>query len=156
MGTWIVRAATAADRHPWELLYRGYCTFYKREVSAEQLDTVWSWIQGQDIHARMVEDRDQPGELVGFAHLREFLRPISASKAGFLDDLFVGPEFRGSGASRALFEDTRRFAEDRGWDRVRWITAEDNYRARGLYDQVGEQTAWVTYDMETRSLEVEK
>jgi GNAT superfamily N-acetyltransferase len=146
---WIVRAATASDRNSWQLLYRGYCTFYKRESSAEQLDTLWGWIQDEGIHARVVEDPQKPGELVGLAHLREFLRPIAACKAGFLDDLFVTPERRGSGASRALFEDIRVFAEDRGWERVRWITAQDNYRARSLYDEVGQQTAWVTYDMET-------
>ncbi|MBC9225944.1 GNAT family N-acetyltransferase [Aeromicrobium sp. 636] len=150
MGTWIVRAATASDRNSWERLYRGYCTFYQRDVSVEHLDTLWSWIQGQDIHARVVEDPDNSGELVGLAHLREFLRPIVAGKAGFLDDLFIDPDLRGSGASRANFEDIRVFAEDRGWERVRWITAEDNYRARGLHDQLGERTAWVTYDMEMR------
>ena len=30
---------------------------------------------------------------------------------------------------------------------VRWITAEDNYRARGLYDKVAQRTSWLTYDM---------
>lgn len=30
---------------------------------------------------------------------------------------------------------------------VRWTTADDDYRARGTYDQVAVRTSWVTYDM---------
>jgi hypothetical protein len=30
---------------------------------------------------------------------------------------------------------------------IRWITAEDNYRARGVYDRVAVRTPWVTYDI---------
>jgi len=29
---------------------------------------------------------------------------------------------------------------------VRWITADDNYRAQALYDKVATRTHWVTYD----------
>ena len=35
----------------------------------------------------------------------------------------------------------------RGWTVIRWITAENNYRARGVYDQVATRTPWVTYDI---------
>ncbi|MEY5039186.1 MAG: hypothetical protein RL472_2292, partial [Pseudomonadota bacterium] len=34
-----------------------------------------------------------------------------------------------------------------GWTVIRWITAEDNYRARALYDRVAEKTKWATYDL---------
>jgi hypothetical protein len=30
---------------------------------------------------------------------------------------------------------------------VRWITAEDNARARRLYDRVAQKTHWVTYEI---------
>jgi hypothetical protein len=30
---------------------------------------------------------------------------------------------------------------------VRWITAEDNYRGRGVYDKLATRTPWVTYDI---------
>ena len=41
---------------------------------------------------------------VGLAHFRPFARPLAASIGGFLDDLFVAPEARGSGAAQALIE----------------------------------------------------
>ena len=66
---------------------------------------------------------------------------------GFLDDLFVDPPARGSGAAHALIEAVEAVARARGWLTVRWITADDNYRARGLYDKLATRTMWVTYDL---------
>ncbi len=54
---------------------------------------------------------------------------------------------RGGGAADALLRALRERAAERGWSVVRWITADDNYRARGKYDQVAVRTTWVTYDM---------
>jgi hypothetical protein len=31
---------------------------------------------------------------------------------------------------------------------VRWLTADNNYRARGLYDRCATRTHWITYEME--------
>ena len=42
----------------------------------------------------------------------------------------------------ALAEEGRR----RGWSVIRWITADDNYRARTSYDRMAVRTMWVTYD----------
>jgi hypothetical protein len=39
-----------------------------------------------------------------------------------------------------------RMARERGWSVVRWITADDNYRGRGVYDRVAKRTMWITYD----------
>mgnify|MGYP002718373115 CR=1 FL=1 len=46
-----------------------------------------------------------------------------------------------------LLAELARIAADRGWTLTRWITRDDNYRARGLYDQVAARTDWITYDM---------
>jgi ribosomal protein S18 acetylase RimI-like enzyme len=72
---------------------------------------------------------------------------LSASTGGFLDDLFVDPHLRGSGAADALIAALRDIGAARGWTVIRWITAEDNYRARGVYDRVAMRTPWVTYDI---------
>jgi len=34
-----------------------------------------------------------------------------------------------------------------GWLVTRWITQDDNYRARGLYDSLSTRTGWITYEM---------
>jgi hypothetical protein len=34
-----------------------------------------------------------------------------------------------------------------GWATIRWLTAEDNYRARSFYDRIAARTAFLTYEM---------
>lgn len=54
---------------------------------------------------------------------------------------------RGSGAAEALLQAVADEGRRRGWTVIRWITAHDNRRARGLYDRVAERTKWLTYDI---------
>jgi len=66
---------------------------------------------------------------------------------GYLDDLFVDPQVRGQAIGRRLIEHVAQVARERGWGVVRWTTADDNYRARGLYDQLGQKTSWNLYEL---------
>ena len=66
---------------------------------------------------------------------------------GFLDDLFVSPSARGQEISKQLIAAIVQVAQDRNWTVVRWITAEDNYRARSSYDKIANRTKWLTYDI---------
>jgi ribosomal protein S18 acetylase RimI-like enzyme len=69
---------------------------------------------------------------------------------GFLDDLYVHPDARGSGAVQALFKELKSIAKDRNWPFIRWITATDNYRARSVYDRISSTIDYVTYQMLTK------
>jgi len=73
--------------------------------------------------------------------------PLRGKTVGFLDDLFVDPAARGNGVVDALFEALNREADARGWPFVRWITADDNYRGRSVYDKLAKKTQWNTYQM---------
>ena len=109
-------------------------------------DRVWGWLMDAD-HSTFGLVAETDGALVGLAHLRPFARPLAASEGVFLDDLFVAPAARGSGVVDALMAAMSQIARDRGWGKVRWITADDNYRARTLYDKSAVRTMWVTYDL---------
>lgn len=142
-----VRPPGESDRSRWEELYAGYAEFYKVTQTAEMRARVWGWIHDPAHETRAllaVDDGDRP---IGLAHFRTFARPLAAARGGFLDDLFVDPAQRGSGAADALFGALRAMAPTEGWTVIRWITAEDNYRARGVYDRVADRTKWVTYDI---------
>ena len=141
-----VRAVRAEDRAAWDLLYAGYAAFYKVEQTPAMRDTVWGWLLDAG-HSSEALVADLDGILVGLAHFRAFARPLSASTGGFLDDLFVAPDARGTGAAEALIAALKDLGHARGWTVIRWITAEDNYRARGLYDRVADKTKWATYDI---------
>lgn len=135
-----------SHRPAWEALYAGYAEFYRVEQTPTMRDVVWRWIHDEDeaVECFLALEAGVP---LGLAHFREFARPLAASRGGFLDDLFVRPEARSGGAGRALLEALAEEGRRRGWSVIRWITAEDNARARGLYDKVAQATSWVTYDI---------
>ena len=91
-------------RAEWERLYAGYAAFYKVEQTPEMRDTVWRWIfdAGNELEALVAVDA--AGALAGLAHYRPLLRPLRATVAGFLDDLFVEPKLRGTGVAQALMQ----------------------------------------------------
>jgi GNAT superfamily N-acetyltransferase len=134
-------------RAAWDRLYAGYAEFYRVEQSAQMRDIVWAWLHdpGHELGGLIAEDA--AGQAVGLAHWRPYARPLRATTAMFLDDLFVDPAARGSGAAPGLLAALRGIARGRGWETIRWITADDNHRARTLYDKHATRTWWVTYDM---------
>jgi GNAT superfamily N-acetyltransferase len=138
------------DLGAWKQLYRGYADFYGVEQDDAMSELVFGWLLDPSRSLRaLVAEKD--GGLVGLAHYRPFERPLSATVGCYLDDLFVAPQARGSGVADALLAELRRIARREGWSVVRWITADDNHRARSKYDQVATRTMWVTYDMSTAS-----
>ena len=140
-----VRPIAAGDRAGWDMLYQGYASFYGVDQTAAMRDRVWGWLMdpGHEVTGFVAE----AGGVVGLAHVRAFARPLSATVGGFMDDLFVAPEARGTGAAEALIAAVRAHGVAQGWSVIRWITAEDNARARAVYDRVAVKTAWVTYDI---------
>ncbi|MBX3143297.1 MAG: GNAT family N-acetyltransferase [Trueperaceae bacterium] len=146
MGVTVVRPE-AGHRAKWEQLYAGYAEFYKTPQTPEMRARVWSWIHDPEHQVECLLALNEAGEPVGLAHFREFARPLAASAGGYLDDLFVEPTERDSGAARALITALGEVARERGWTVVRWITADDNYRARTLYDKLAKRTPWLTYDL---------
>jgi ribosomal protein S18 acetylase RimI-like enzyme len=145
---WSVRPVREGDERRWRELYAGYRAFYGVEQTDETASLVWSWLLDPDSVVEGIVAIDSSGEIGGLAHYREFPRPLLASIGCYLDDLFVDPELRGQGAVDALLEELKRIARTRDWSTIRWITADDNYRARGKYDKFATRTPWITYDMQ--------
>jgi ribosomal protein S18 acetylase RimI-like enzyme len=143
---WTVRPPEHEDFDAWRRLYAGYADFYETTHTPADVERVWGWIHdpAHPVECLLLEGG---GRVVGLAHVRAFPRPLSASTGGFLDDLYVDPGVRGTGAVDALMAALRDLGTKRGWTVLRWITAEDNYRARRAYDRLADRTSWVTYDM---------
>lgn len=142
-----IRPVRAEDRSAWDGLYKGYAAFYKVEQTEEMRDRVFGWLMDPDHGCSGLVAEDEKGKLVGLTHYRPFASPLRAVTNCFLDDIFVDPAARGSGAADALIAGVAEAARKNGWPVVRWITADDNYRGRGVYDKVATRTMWVTYDM---------
>jgi GNAT superfamily N-acetyltransferase len=152
MTAWNVRPVRTDEFDAWTRLFRGYANFYEWPTSDEHQQTIWRWIhEDRSVEALVAVPADdtggETGEPQGLAHLRQWVRPLRGVVCGYLDDLFVEPAYRGSGAVEALFAEINRIALERDWAIVRWTTADDNYRARSVYDRVAARTTWITYDM---------
>ncbi|WP_166869422.1 GNAT family N-acetyltransferase [Salinibacterium sp. ZJ70] len=144
--TTTIRPPLPADEARWRELFRAYGEFYETQFGDDVLDRVWALLttEGSGIDALLAE-RD--GEVVGFAHFRSFPDTFTGGRDWFLDDLFVDPEVRGTGAGRALIEAIVERAHTSGAPAtLRWITAESNTTAQALYDRIATRTSWVTYE----------
>jgi GNAT superfamily N-acetyltransferase len=135
------------DWAAWRRLYQGYAEFYRVPMDDTVAGTLWDWIHDPTHVVEAFVARDAAGVPVGLAHFRAMPRPLGGNEIGFLDDLFVDPAQRGGRVGELLLRAVAEEAARRGWAKVRWITAEDNARARALYDRVAARTVWVTYEM---------
>jgi GNAT superfamily N-acetyltransferase len=142
-----IRPPQASDRQDWDRLYQGYAQFYQVTQTPEMRERVWSWLHDAAHESQCLMAFDATGKAVGLAHFRAFARPLSASTGGFLDDLFVDPAARGSQAGTQLIAAIEAWGKERNWSVIRWITADNNYRARSAYDKIATRTAWITYDI---------
>jgi GNAT superfamily N-acetyltransferase len=143
-GRTAVRPAQPGDRAAWELLWQGYLTFYKATLAPDVTDATWRRFFDplEPLHA-LVAERD--GSLIGIAHYllhRSTWAPVCYC---YLEDLFVEPSIRGSGAGRALIAAVEAAAREAGASRLYWLTHETNLTAQALYNKVAERPGFVQY-----------
>jgi len=89
------------------------------------------------------------GGLVGLTHF--VLHPNLWRPEGvcYLQDLFTAKAARGRGVARALIEAVYALADAAGVPSVYWLTAEDNYPGRMLYDRVAVRSPFIRYNRPT-------
>ena len=73
--------------------------------------------------------------------------PLRGQDIGFLDDLFVDPEYRGRKIGEKLINKMKEISKSKRWNLVRWITRDDNVRAKSLYNRVSVKTNWDVYEL---------
>jgi GNAT superfamily N-acetyltransferase len=65
-----------------------------------------------------------------------------------MNDLFVTPAARGTGAADALIAACREQAREHGATSLGWQTAKDNHRAQKVYERAGaERSEWIDYGL---------
>ncbi|WP_078892805.1 GNAT family N-acetyltransferase [Streptomyces sp. NRRL F-2580] len=136
-GAVAVRAAGEADVDTAAALFRGYLDFY--EVDVEDPDGPRDFLA-----ERIAKDEslvllaEVPGlGTVGFAQVYRAFSSLSLSTAWVLNDLYVAPAGRRTGAGRALLREVLRRAREAGVSGVQLETAYDNTVAQGLYEAEG-------------------
>lgn len=142
----LVRSLTTTDYDQWLHLYHGYAEHYKVTLTEDIIQTTWGWLMdaSHPVHGLVAVHDDR---LVGLAHIRPMPSPLRGKVIGFLDDLFVDHDQRGIGVVDALMTSLKAMAQDNEWAVIRWITRDNNYRARGVYDKYASKTDWNLYEM---------
>jgi GNAT superfamily N-acetyltransferase len=142
----VVRPIQATDHAAWLPLWQGYVTFYDSTVSAEQTALTWQRLLDPafNMQGLVVENA---GTVIGFTHY--LFHPATWAKGDccYLEDLFVSPAARGTGAGRALINGVKTAAQAAGAAKVYWLTQTHNAAARKLYDAVAADTGFMHYQM---------
>ena len=142
----MIRCLNHKDKEKWEKLYNAYADFYKVPMNSRILDTLWNWIL-DDNHIVNGICYELEGNIVGIAHYRTMPRPIKGQYIGFLDDLFVEPEFRGQQIAQKLISYLKSLSKNNNWNGIRWITHASNKNAKKLYDKMANNTGFELYEL---------
>jgi GNAT superfamily N-acetyltransferase len=139
-----VRAVSVSDEPAWRVLWDGYCEFYETVVPPEVTAATWRrLLDPEELMEGLVAEHG--GEVVGFVNYVLHPSTWAMAETCYLEDLFVSPAARGSGAGRALIEAVLERARSHGWDKVYWHTRRDNVGARALYDSFVHADDFVRY-----------
>ena len=137
----MIRNIEGKDKKNWIKLYCGYAKFYKVPMNQDILDTLWGWILDNN-HIVNGICYELDSNIVGIAHYRTMPRPIKGKYIGFLDDLFVDPEFRGQKIAQKVINHLKYLYKANNWDGIRWITHSSNENAKKLYDKIANNTGF--------------
>lgn len=148
-----VRRVGEADVSELLVLMRGYCDFYEVSPSDRALRALVAALRSDPAREGVqLIARDAHRTAVGFATVFWSWSTARAARLGVMNDLFVDPRARGSGAAEALIEGCVRECEAHGAGAITWETALDNERAQAVYDRVGAvRERWLSYSIELPS-----
>ena len=139
-----IRPIGPDERAAWEPLWNDYLTFYQSSVAPEVSDVLWQRLHdpAEPMH---VLGAYRAGRLIGIAQYIFHRSCWTIGDYCYLQDLFVAPEARASGAGRARIAAVEREARKAGASRIHWLTKEDNHSARALYDKMADRSGFIQY-----------
>lgn len=141
-----IRDIKLKDKNDWLILFQGYANFYKVEINENIINNVWNWLltPEHELQGLVGEINDK---VIAFAHYRRMPSPLRGKDIGFLDDLYVLPQCRGHKIGKQLIEQLKQISKDKNWNLVRWITRDNNLRAKKVYDKISNKTNWDVYEL---------
>ncbi|SHK28597.1 Acetyltransferase (GNAT) family protein [Shimia gijangensis] len=136
------------DKADWQALWTLYLEFYETERGQDIKDLSWARILDAKEPMFSQIARNADGKAVGLVNYLYHRNFWQAEDVCYLNDLFVLPETRGTGAGRKLIDAVYQQVKADGLPEVYWLTAKDNTTAKRLYDSVVEQFPFDVYLME--------
>lgn len=140
-----IRPLNASDKPGWTELWRAYLDFYETTVPDRVYDTTFARLCSPvhaDQHGLIALADKRP---IGLVHYLYHAHNWREEQVCYLQDLYVVPDARGTGAGRALIETVYAAADADGRPSVYWTTQDFNHTARRLYDRIGQVTPFIKY-----------
>jgi GNAT superfamily N-acetyltransferase len=142
-----IRPVSEADYPAWKDLWEQYMVFYETELTPDHTDRLWQRLLDDGDPAECLV-ADLAGEVAGIAQFFPHTDLWEDRPVCYLSDLYVDPAWRGQGIGATLIRAVQSHARDRDWGHVYWQTAEDNHRARGMYDKLtGGASGFIIYEL---------
>lgn len=139
-----VRKIELQDQAAWWTLWKGYCDFYRTDLSPAVTEATWKRIvEPRSAFVGRIAELDC--DIVGFSLSVIHECSWTIAPVCYLEDLYVAPAARGRGVGLALVEDIVGLARRNSWARVYWHTEADNASARRLYDRFCQADGFVRY-----------
>ncbi|MBE1875322.1 GNAT family N-acetyltransferase [Myceligenerans sp. TRM 65318] len=132
-----VRDANAADLDAVAGLFLQYLAFYEHAADEQRVRDFLRARFASDDTVLLIAEADGKRPAVGLAQAYRSWSSVSLGPVWVLNDLFVEPAARGTGAGRALVRAICERAKEAGAIRVSLATAWDNVAAQGLYESEG-------------------
>lgn len=145
-------------------------TFTIRDATADDVGTILRFITDLAIFEKAEHEVEAtkesltaslfgPGSVTGSAILEADGLPVGfavwffnystwqARNGLYLEDLYIAPDYRGSGAGKLLLRHLARIAVEKGCGRFEWSVLDWNEPAIRVYDAIGAepQTEWIRY-----------
>ncbi len=143
--TTTIRPLRSVDEADWRRLWTAYLEFYEASVPEEVYCTTFARLLGGDPHDFHGLVAEQGGRIVGLTHYLFHRHCWRVENVIYLQDLYVDPSARGTGAGRALIEAVYAAGDAAGCPSVYWMTQDFNETARNLYDRVAKLTPFIKY-----------
>ncbi len=140
------RALERQDWADWTRLWTAYLAFYETELAPDVFESTFERLLGDDPQDFNAFVAIHEGRLVGLTHYLFHRHAWKIENVCYLQDLYVDPEIRGTGAGRALIEAVYSAADEAGAPTVYWLTQDFNAEARKLYDRIGTLTPFIKYN----------
>jgi GNAT superfamily N-acetyltransferase len=133
----------AADKPAWLTLWGGYQAFYETDLT-DVTATTWTRLlePSEPLHGALAT---VDGTAAGLVHWVIHRSTWTIANTCYLQDLFVTPTHRGSGAGRALITHATHAAQTAGCADIYWLTHETNTTAMRLYDRMATKTGFLQY-----------
>ena len=147
-----VRAADLSDLDALVPLFEGYRAFYKRDANQSAAREFLRQRLTRVDSVILIAEDEGSGRAVGFVQLYPVFSSLQMGRALILNDLFVAEEHRRGGVARKLMEAARVFAHMSGALSLSLETAEDNAKARALYESLGytQDRGFLHYTLSTK------